>query len=196
MSEATAGRHILVWSGLASAERAWEAGGVAGELGNNSIMAAVLNRSGTKLDQYLSVSSTLSVRVVRGRSLASVAVKLVNRTPLGQSPYIAGPYPNLGTVYGQYVGFLAVNLPADADSHFYATGATGPAVAWGAEGPVWLLAVPIDVKKGQSETVTVHFTMPGSHGTLTVEPSARIPPESWSFRGMDFTDATAVNLSW
>jgi hypothetical protein len=159
-------------------------------------MAAVLSRSGTKLDQYLSVSSALSVSTVAGSSQASLAVTLDNKTPSGQSPYIAGPYPDLGTVYGEYVGFLAVNLPGDANSHFYATGAAGATVALGAEGPVWLLAVPVDVKAGRSETVTVHFVMPGTHGALTVEPSARIPPETWSFRGQSFTDGTSSTLSW
>jgi hypothetical protein len=196
MSQATSGRHILMWSSDPSAESAWEAGGVSGELSNNSLLAAVVSRSGTKLDQYLSVSSSLSISTVAGTSEASLAVTLDNQTPPGQSPYIAGPYPHLGTVYGEYVGFLAVNLPADANSHFYATGATGPPVAWGAEGPVWVLAVPIDVKAGRREAVTVHFVMPGTHGQMTVVPSARIPPESWSFRGRNFTDATPETVSW
>jgi hypothetical protein len=196
MSLATQGRHILMWSSNASAERAWVAGGVAGQLSNDSMMAAVVSRSGTKLDQYLSVSSSLSISTSSGSSQGSLAVTLENHTPPGQSPYIAGPYPDLGTVYGEYVGFLAVNLPADASSHFYATGASGATVAWGAEGPVWLLAVPVDVKAGRSETVTVHFVMPGTHGQITVVPSARIPPEAWSFRGMSFTDASPVTVSW
>ncbi len=196
MSLATSGRHILMWSSEASHENAWVAGGVAGELANNSVMAAVLSRSGTKLDQYLSVSSALSISSVGGRSQASLAVTLENKTPPGQSPYIAGPYPDLGTVYGEYVGILAVNLPADANSHFYATGASGSPVALGAEGPVWLLAVPVDVKAGRSQTVTVHFVMPGEHGALTVVPSARIPPEAWSFRSQTFTDEAATTLSW
>ncbi|MGO9341385.1 MAG: DUF4012 domain-containing protein [Acidimicrobiales bacterium] len=196
MSQATSGRHILMWSSQPSAESAWVAGGVSGELTSNSLLAAVVSRSGTKLDQYLSVRSSLSISTVAGASNASLAVTLENRTPPGQSPYIAGPYPGLGTVYGEYVGFLAVNLPADASSRFYATGAAGPPVAWGAEGPVWLLGVPIDVKAGRSETVTVHFVMPGAHGEMTVVPSARIPPESWSFRGKDFTDASPVSVSW
>jgi hypothetical protein len=196
MSDATSGRHIMMWSSTASAEKAWVAGGVAGQLSNDSVMAAVVSRSGTKLDQYLSVSSSLSITSNSGRSQASLAVTLENHTPPGQSPYIAGPYPDLGTVYGEYVGFLAVNLPADASSKFYATGASGATVAWGAEGPVWLLAVPVDVKAGRSETVTVHFVMPGTHGLITVVPSARIPPEEWSFRGSSFTDAAPVTISW
>jgi hypothetical protein len=203
MSSATSGRHIEMWSSQPSEENAWVEGGVAGELTSNSVMAAVVSRSGTKLDQYLSVSCSLSITGVSGKSSSAVGssqgaltVKLTNQTPPGQSPYIAGPYPHLGTVYGEYVGFVAVNLPASASSHFFATGASGPPVALGAEGPVWLLAVPIDVKAGRSQTVVVHFTMPGASGSVTVEPSARIPPESWSFRTKSFTDAAPTTLSW
>src|ERR1700722_10428698 len=200
MSTATSGRHIELWSSQSQAENAWVEGGVAGELGSNSLMAAVLSRSGTKLDQYLSVSCSLSISgksgTGSGTSSAALSVTLTNRTPAGQSPYIAGPYPHLGTVYGEYLGFLAVNIPADANSDFFATGATGPPVAWGAEGPVWVLAVPIDIKAGRSQTVVVHFTVPGDSGTITVEPSARIPAENWSFRGRSFTDAIPTSVSW
>lgn len=199
MSSATSGRHIELWSSEPKAEDAWVAGGVAGVLTSNSMMAAVVSRSGTKLDQYLSVSASLSITSSKGSRASSkgaLTVTLSNRTPPGQSPYIAGPYPHLGTVYGEYTGFLAVNIPADASSDFFATGATGPPVAWGAEGPVWLLAVPIDIKAGRSQTVVVHFTVPGDSGTITVEPSARIPAENWSFRGRSFTDAIPTSVSW
>lgn len=196
MSEATSGRHLMLWSSSEADEQAWTLGNVSGELSGNSMMAAVLNRSGAKLDPYLSVSSALQISTSGGKSEGTLSVTLDNQTPPGQSSYIAGPYPNLGTVYGEYTGFLAVNLPAKASSHFYATGASGKQVAWGAEGPVWLLAVPVDVKMGQHQTVVVHFTLPGTHGSIVVEPSARIPSELWSFRGKGYSDATPFTLSW
>ena len=199
MSDATAGRHILLWSAASKDEQAWVSGGVAGQMKNASMMAAVVSRSGTKLDQYLSVSCNLQITPPKGSSkdsTASLAVTLTNSTPTGQSQYIAGPYPHLGTVYGEYVGFLSVNLPADAARGFDATGASGKPVAWGADGPVWVLAVPVDIKMGTSQTVTVHFQLPGSHGSVIVEPSARIPPESWTFRGSSFADATPTTVSW
>ncbi|MFZ0665196.1 MAG: DUF4012 domain-containing protein [Acidimicrobiales bacterium] len=196
MSDATSGRHIMLWSASAAAENSWTLGGVSGELPSNSVMAAVLNRSGAKLDPYLSVSCSLTVQSTKGSSQGTLSVSLDNQTPPDQSSYIAGPYPHLGTVYGEYVGFVAVNLPADASPHFYATGASGSQVAWGAEGPVWVLAVPVDVKMGRHQTVTVHFMLPGNHGSMVVQPSARIPPELWSFRGKGFTDATPYTVSW
>jgi hypothetical protein len=196
MSDATSGRHIMLWSSSSSDEQAWVTGGVAGQLSNNSMLAAVVSRSGTKLDQYLSVKSSLSISPDSGSSHGTLAVTLTNSTPPGQSPYIAGPYPHLGTVYGEYIGFLAVNLPSDASRDFYATGASGAPVSWGAEGPVWLLAVPVDIKDGHSQTVVIHFVTPGIHGSITLQPSARIPAESWTFGGRGFTDATPVAISW
>jgi hypothetical protein len=196
MSGATSGRHIMLWSSSSSDEQAWITGGVAGQLSNKSMLTALVSRSGTKLDQYLSVKSALSISADSGSSHGTLAVTLTNSTPPGQSPYIAGPYPHLGTVYGEYIGFLSVNLPAAASRAFYATGASGAPVAWGAEGPVWLLAVPVDIKEGRSQTVVIHFVMPGTHGSITVVPSARIPAESWTFRGRNFTDATPIPLSW
>jgi Protein of unknown function (DUF4012) len=196
MSGATAGRHIMIWSSDNSDEQAWDSGGVAGQLFNDSMLAAVVSRSGTKLDQYLSVSCNLEMSPDSGESKGTLEVTLTNNTPPGQSQYIAGPYPHLGTVYGEYIGFLAVNLPANASRDFYATGASGAPVAWGAEGPVWLLAVPVDIKMGRTQTVVIHFVIPGTSGSFTVEPSGRIPPETWSFRGKSFTDASPMVLSW
>ena len=196
MSTATSGRHVELWSSNPSDESAWAEGGVAGKLTNDSLLAAVLNRSGAKLDQYLSVRCALSITSGRTSSTATLSVTMANSTPPGQSPYIAGPYPGLGTVYGQYVGFLAVDLPADSDTDFHATGASGPPVALGADGPVWLIAVPVDIKAGDTQTVVVHFVLPGVHGSFTIEPSARIPPESWTFRRATFTDAGPVTVSW
>jgi Protein of unknown function (DUF4012) len=199
MSDATAGRHILLWSSDSGDEQAWTSGGVAGQMKNNSMMAAVVSRSGTKLDQYLSVACSLQMTPAGGSSMesqGSLTVTLTNKTPPGQSQYIAGPYPHLGTVYGEYIGFLSVNLPADAARNFYATGASGKPVAWGADGPVWVLAVPVDIKMGKAQTVVVHFELPGSRGSITVEPSARIPVESWTYRDSSFTDATPTTISW
>ena len=47
-------------------------------------------------------------------TMGTLTVHLQNNTPPGQSQFIAGPYPGLGTVYGEYLGVLAVNLPGYA----------------------------------------------------------------------------------
>ncbi|MGH9016994.1 MAG: hypothetical protein ACRDY1_04515, partial [Acidimicrobiales bacterium] len=129
-----------------------------------------------------------------GLSTGALTVTLDNKTPPGQSQFIAGPYPGLGTAYGQYTGLLAVNLPPEA-SHL---SIRGQAVidALGAEGPDWLLATPVDVAAGASQTITVTFSLPAGPGSMTVVPSARLAPVEWHFRGATDSDAAPFTLSW
>jgi hypothetical protein len=190
MTTATEGRHLLIWSASPSAEEAWEAGGVAGQLSANSAMVSVINRGGNKLDQYLSVGADLQITGGSG----SLTGDLHNGTPAGQSQFIAGPYPGLGTVYGEYVGILAVNLPPEA-SHLQVRGG-GTLDALGAEGPAWLLATPVDVKAGGSQQIVVTFRLPAGPGSMTIVPSARLSPVSWHYRGTVRSDAAPFTLSW
>ncbi len=194
MTTATGGRHLLMWSADGSVEKAWEAGGVAGRLSPESAMVAVINRGGNKLDQYLSVAADLSLTPTAGGTEGSLTVDLRNQTPPGQSQFIAGPYPGLGTAYGEYVGVLALNLPPQASDLQVRGGA--PLDARGAEGPDWLLATPVDVKDGSSEQIVVTFRLPAGPGSMTVVPSARLAPVSWRYRGSVFSDAAPFTLSW
>jgi hypothetical protein len=187
------GRHILVWSADPATEASWEATGVAGTLSADSTLVAVLNRGGNKLDPYLQVSCSLQVDGRGGSgTTGTLTVRMKNTTPPGQG-YIGGPFPGLGTVYGEYPGLLAVNLPAVA-RHLQLTRG-GPGVVLGVEGPTWVLAAPVDMKAGQSETDVIHFTLPSS-GSTTVLSSARVPGESWHYDGTTFTDTASHTLNW
>jgi hypothetical protein len=187
------GRHILVWSADPATEASWQATGVAGTLSADSTLVAVLNRSGNKLDPYLQVSCTLQVDGRGGSgTTGTLTVRMVNTTPPGQG-YIGGPTPGLGTVYGEYPGLLAVNLPAAA-RHLQLTRG-GPAVVFGAEGPAWVLAAPVDMKEGQSEADVIRFDLPPS-GSTTVLSSARVPGETWHYDGATFTDTASHTLTW
>jgi hypothetical protein len=194
MTAATEGRHLLLWSAQASTQDAWEAGGVAGQLQGSSTMAAVINRGGNKLDQYLSVHVALRLAPGHDGTDGSLTVDLANATPPGQSQFIAGPYPGLGTAYGEYVGVLAVNLPAVARDLRVAGGASLDAL--GAEGPAWLLATPVDVLAGHDQRIVVTFRLPPGHGAMTVVPSARLTPVSWTYRGRSYSDLAPFTLSW
>jgi hypothetical protein len=194
MTAATQGRHLLAWSSSPAAERAWVEGGVAGQLSPDSLLTAVINQGGNKLDQYLGVTSSLSLHTTGSHTAATLTVRLDNHTPPGQSQFIAGPYPGLGTVYGEYRGILAVNLPGYA-SDLRIDG--NPALdALGGEGPTWVIATPVDVKEGASQQVVVHFTLPLAHGSMEVVPSARLTPETWTYNGRTTTDATPFSLTW
>jgi hypothetical protein len=197
MTTATEGRHLLVWSAEPSVEDAWEGGGVAGQLSADSALVAVVNRGGNKLDQYLSVGTDLQITPAGGAGggrEGTLTVTLQNRTPPGQSQFIAGPYPGTGNAYGEYTGLLAVNLPAEASK----LGIRGAATidALGAEGPDWLLATPVDIKAGDSEQIVVTFRLPAGYGSMTIVPSARLQPVVWHYLGAVHNDSAPFTLSW
>jgi hypothetical protein len=118
---------------------------------------------------------------------------LANRTPPGQSPYIAGPYPGLGTQYGEYVGIATVNLPGTVRD--VSTPSNRSVVTNGPEGPTLLVGASVDILAGATQTFTVNFVLP-AHGTMTVEPSARIPPVTWQAGGTTFQDDSPRTISW
>ncbi|HEY5025309.1 MAG TPA: DUF4012 domain-containing protein [Acidimicrobiales bacterium] len=194
MTTATQGRHLLMWSEQPGAEADWVQAGVGGRLAPDSMMAAIINRGANKLDQYVSVQSDLDLKTEGTHTLGTLTVHVRNTTPPGQSQFIAGPYPGLGTVYGEYLGVLAVNLPGYAsephiDGH-------PPLDALGAEGPTWVIATPVDVKAGQTQDVVIHFSLPQATGHLSVVPTARLSPVTWHYRGTTETDSAPFTLSW
>jgi hypothetical protein len=194
MTAATQGRHLLAWSEGSRAQSAWVQGGVAGELTPDSVMTAVINRGGNKLDQYVTVKAGLDISTRGKESLGTLTVDVRNSTPPGQSQFIAGPYPGLGTVYGEYRGILAVNLPGYASVPH--VDGSPPLDALGAEGPTWVIAAPVDVKAGQTQRVVVRFTLPQVSGQIRVLPTARLTPVTWTYRGTTTTDAQPFTLSF
>lgn len=194
MSAAGEGRHLMVWSRSPAAEAAWRATGVAGELGPRSLDVAVINRGGNKLDPYLDVNVTMTARPAGASTDVTLGVTLHNTTPPGQSQFVAGPYPGVAATYGEYVGLLAVNVPARA-THRRVSGGLAEVID-AAEGPTWLLVSSVDVLPGRSTTLEVHFELPGRHGTVHVVPSARVPPERWRVPGRSFTDSLPQAVSW
>jgi hypothetical protein len=194
LAAATAGRHLMLWSANPATEKIWRSTGVSGELTSDSLVSDVINRGGNKLDQYLTVANTLTLAPHAGRTEATLTVTLANHTPAGQVQYIAGPYPGLGTTYGQYLGIVTVNLPDDVSALTLGTGES--AVVDGPEGPSLVVGVPVSILAGASQTVSFHFSLPQEHGQLTVMPSTRIPPESWKAGGATFTDAKTHVVTW
>ena len=124
----------------------------------------------------------------------TLTTQLHNVTPSGQSQFIAGPFPGEPVAYGGYRGLVAANLPAQA-SHVTVAGA-GPLAVDGAEGPTRVVAAPVSVPQGTTSTVVVRFRMPGRHGSMSLVPSARIPPEQWTASGASFDDTAPRVISW
>jgi Protein of unknown function (DUF4012) len=194
LSAATEGRHLMLWSADPSTEAVWRSTGVSGQLTPDSIVSDVINRGGNKLDQYLTVSNTLHLNPHGGHTTATLTVTLANHTPPGQVAYIAGPYPGLGTKYGEYLGIVTVNLPNDVSD--LSLGAGESAVVDGPEGPTLVVGVTVDLLPGATQQVSFNFTLPTKQGKMTVVPSTRIPPETWNVDGATFTDETSHTIRW
>lgn len=195
LSAAAQGRHVLLWSAGSHAQGVWNDVGISGQLSPSSLMATVINRGGNKLDQYLEVKSSLRLTTRGGVTDGRLTLTMANHTPAGQSPFIAGPYPGLGTSYGEYVGIATVNLPGYV--RHVSTPSKRLVVTSGPEGPTLLVATSVDVKAGATQKVTYTFELPEAHGTLTVLPSARIPPVLWHVNGSaDFEDDMSHTVSW
>jgi hypothetical protein len=194
VSSAVAGRHLMVWSKDPAAQAAWVASGASGSLTPRSVDISVINLGGNKLDPYLPVHVAVTTAPAGPDTTVTLTTRLDNVTPDGQSQFIAGPSPGEPVAYGGYRGLIAANLPAEA-SQITVTGA-GPLAVKGGEGPTWVVAAPVSVPQGTTSTVVVRFRMPGSHGSMTLVPSARIPAEQWTSAGASFDDSTPRTISW
>ena len=193
VSTAVSGRHLMIWSKNPAQQAAWVASGASGGLTAGATDVSVVNVGGNKLDQYLQVAVDVSTRPSGAGTAVTMTAKVVNTTPAGQVSYIAGPFPGNPAPYGEYIGLVAANLPAQA-THIVVTG--GPLAIKGGEGPTWLVASSVTIPQGSSTTVVTRYQLPGRHGTITVVPSARVPAERWTANGRAFTDTAATAISW
>ena len=115
LSAAAQGRHVLLWSADPRTEAAWVGAGVAGQLQPSSAHGRHHQPGRQQAGPVPLGDRSLRIRRHRAeRRHGSLTMSFTNRTPPGQSPFIAGPFPGLGTVYGEYVGIATVNLPGDA----------------------------------------------------------------------------------
>jgi Protein of unknown function (DUF4012) len=198
LSSAAEGRHVLLWSADTRTEAAWSGAGVSGQLQPSSLMADIINRGANKLDQYLTEDVSLKLTAQGTKTAGTLTMTFSNKTPPGQSPFIAGPYPGLGTQYGEYVGIATVNLPG------YARDISSPSnssvVASGAEGPTVLEGANLDILQGATQSITFNFVLPEAHGSMTVVPSARIGPATWHVvdpaGSSAFQDSQPSTITW
>ena len=166
-----AGRHLMLWSASPASEAAWQAAGVGGVLGPDTLLAAVQNMGVNKLDEFTGL--TTDVHVVGGApSRVTVVFHITNRTPGGQPPYIAG-VGIAGVPPNTYLALATLTMPGDAD-HVLVDGA---AVAnnSGLDGPTRVVAALRKVPPGATVDLTITFTLPGPHGRLQIESAARVP---------------------
>jgi hypothetical protein len=194
LGAAIRGRHIMVWSTQPSDQQAWLGAGAGGTLQGNSVMAAVLNRGGNKLDQYLSARADMRLRRSGGHTDATITLRLRNDAPLNEIPYIIGPHFGTGLRPGDYLGIVAFTLPGSATDGRL-DGADALAVA-GPDGPTRVIGSEVLIPAGTTRTLVVHFRLGPSHRTLRVEPSARVPATEWRFGDRTWRDTDGKAVVW
>lgn len=193
LAGAVRGRHLMAWSATPSQQAGWAAAGAAGDVPTDALLLGIVNRGANKLDPFLGVEATLTVD--DERDTATVVVDLHNRAAAsGEPAYVAGPNPSTGTAAGEYKGIVTLTVPGFA-SRITIDGVSPTAVA-GRDGATNVVGGEVRVPSGGRAKVTVRFALPAGARSMTVQPSARVPPATWTFRGTDFTDVEARTLRW
>lgn len=194
LAKAARGRHLLAWSSVPAEQQGWVASGIDGALDGSSLLVAVLNRGGNKLDRFLTVRG--DIRVVPGASGAEGELRLDvrNAVPVGEPAYVAGPEADSGLNEGDYLGLMAVSVPAAARD-VWVEGDDRLAVA-GRDGPSRVVASVLRLARGEARTVVVRFSLPAGPGSLRIEPSARQPGIAWTVAGRPFPDGARHTVEW
>ncbi len=194
LQHAAQGRHVLAWSSKPEQQRGWQAAGVSGQLRPDSLLLAVLNRAGNKLDQFLHVSAAFEHARATGGSQVTVRIHLENQTPAtGLNEYVEGPYSS-DFVAGEYSGILSVDIPGVSRA-IQLTGG-GNLVAAGPDGPARVVGTQIQVLRGEKKDYTLTFRVPTGYEHVTIEPSARYPAVTWTADGQTWHDDSARTVRW
>lgn len=180
LAAAAAGRHLMVWSSRPAEQAAWEVSGAHGAMTPDSLLVAVLNDGGTKLDYFLDVQAEVSTSTRPDGTEVTLQVFITNRAPEGEPKYIVGPFGDRDGPPGLYTGTLSVTLPGDAtspDIEGQRLAAVGP------DGPTNVVASHFQLPRGQSIERIVRFTVPAAREGLWLEPAARVPALRWQLGG-------------
>ncbi len=195
LQSAAQGRHVMAWSSIPQQERGWQGAGISGRLRADSLLVALQNRGGNKLDQFLGVIASIEHRPVKDGSEVTVHINVRNDTPTeGLNTFVEGPFPQSGFVAGQYHGILSVNVPGVAGDVRLEGGTK--IVTAGRDAKTYVIATEMDLFRGEQKQFVLHFRLPGGYEHLTVEPSARYPAITWTAGGKPWMDNSARPLSW
>jgi hypothetical protein len=178
-------RNLMLWSSDPEQQAAWEALGVAGELTPDTLMAALLNRGGTKLDPYITMDAALSAEDLGDRWRVTVQVDMANGAPEFLPTYVEGPVEGSGGAAGEYIGILSLTVPEAATEP--TTSGDGFAVV-GDDGPTRVIGTNVAIPRGEQRSVTVTFELPEDWDTVRVTSSARVPAIRWTAGDKEWTE--------
>ncbi len=194
LADATRGRHVMIWSSRAPEQAAWRATGAAGRLSASSLMVALLNRGGNKLDWFMRVEADLSFVPTATGSQGVLRLTVRNTAPEGEPLYVQGPHPDSGGKAGEYLGILTVSLPG-ASGGGRIDGVEKLGVV-GRDGPTRVVGTFFRLTRGRTRTFVVRFDLSVAAGAVRVEPSARIPATQWTFGSTRWADEEPRVVRW
>lgn len=180
--DAVTRRHLLVWSSDPEIAEALADVGADGHLSEQSVSVGLLNRSATKADSWVDVAVDIETEArIDDRTELTITYEIDNRTPGSGPAYVVGPNV-AGLEAGDHSALVVVNLPA---------GTTGVELSGaevflqGGDGPTVVVAGRVTVRRGTTATVVVRALLPAGLEQVTIEPSARIEPTSWTVDGVE-----------
>lgn len=196
LQHAAQGRHVLAWSSKPDQQRGWVGAGVSGDLRPDSLLVAVQNRAGNKLDQFLAVQARFEHRAVAdGASEITVRIHIENQAPAeGLNTFVQGPYPFSDFVAGEYRGILSVNIPG-VSRKIILQGGTKQIVA-GPDGPTRVVGTEMQLFRGEQKDFTLTFRVPEGYERVTIEPSGRYPAIVWAAGSETWRDDSARTIRW
>jgi Protein of unknown function (DUF4012) len=186
LSDAAAGRHVLLWSRLPDEQLAMQALRVDGGLAADSVSVSLLNAGGVKLDWFIKMASKVTVGpVANNERQVDIEVAVSSQVPDGLPRYVAGPAIPVAE-YGDYIGYFTINVPGSATKMHL--GDASPVIVSGPDGPTRTIGQLLIVKRNTTRVVTFSFTLPADFPTLRVEPSGRYPAIDWTSGTQSWTD--------
>ncbi|MEA2487465.1 MAG: hypothetical protein QOF16_1119, partial [Actinomycetota bacterium] len=166
-----AGGHIRVISFDHQQEKALDAAGASGALARptgDELFVTVDNLGthqlgfGTKLDYWARRHVTHHCDIVDGSASCSTFVSLENTAPAGLSRYVAGkPYALMRSYVQVYVPDVSTVDIVNLD------GTDVPHLIEKQDGSM-SIGVPVNIKRGQTRTVQVNYTVPLTNGRYTL----------------------------
>jgi Protein of unknown function (DUF4012) len=190
-----AGRHLMIWSEDPGLQSVWDNMQIAGTLDEQSLAVSVLNRGANKLDYFTRTSARIQTVVTPEGTAVTLLVSVVNEVELeGQPAYVVGPYPNVGETAGEYVGDVAVNVPAAAQNLEFVQAGEDP--RFGNDGPTVLAASSFRLLPGEEKVFEVTFTLPPESRELRIMPSARYQGIRWVYGDEAWRDSEIRRISW
>jgi hypothetical protein len=182
LRDASAGRHLMLWSADEEVEAAWRGVHVAGDVDPDGVLVSVLNDGNNKLDQYLDIDAELTPA---DATHGTLRLSVTNTVGPDEPPYISGGNPDLVGGYGIYPGRLAVSFPSGTRLTV-ADGAR--AEVQGHDGGTEVLAAPVRIAPGTTLVWEVDYVLGQALDGLRILPSARSPGIDWTVGDRTWND--------